>query len=268
MAYPLSASRLQTYQRCPQSYYFRYERGMKQPGFFGGASLGTALHQTLAKVYGGWHYQQPMPPIEWVHQCWQQSSASLNPSQIAEGRQILEGYYYRFLAGETLRKPLALEGKVDGHLQVGNLEFKISGRYDRLDWFEYEGIELIDYKSAKEVHLPDAEAIDVQIGVYFLALEQRYRQSLKQMSLLFLRTGEKITYLATPTHKERVMEMVSALAVQLQADHEWQPMTGKHCDRCGYRRYCAAVTTDPEPLPENAQAGCGAERSIQLALSV
>jgi putative RecB family exonuclease len=241
---------------------------MKQPGFFGGASLGTALHQTLAKVYGGWHYQQPMPPIEWVHQCWQQSSASLNPSQIAEGRQILEGYYYRFLAGETLRKPLALEGKVDGHLQVGNLEFKISGRYDRLDWFEYEGIELIDYKSAKEVHLPDAEAIDVQIGVYFLALEQRYRQSLKQMSLLFLRTGEKITYLATPTHKERVMEMVSALAVQLQADHEWQPMTGKHCDRCGYRRYCAAVTTDPEPLPENAQAGCGAERSIQLALSV
>ncbi len=266
MAYPLSASRLQTYQRCPQSYYFRYERGLTQPVFFGAASLGTALHQALAKIYGNWHYQQPVPPLEWIYQCWQQSSTHLSPSQVTEGRQILEGYYHQFLARGTLRTPVALEGRIQGHLQVGNLEFTISGRYDRLDWLD-DGLELIDYKSAKEMHLPDAETIDVQIGIYFLALEQRYRQSLKQMSLLFLRTGEIITYLATPTHKERVLEMVSELAVQLQADQEWQPTTGRHCDRCGYRRYCAAVTANPEPLPDGAQAGCGAARSIQLTFS-
>jgi putative RecB family exonuclease len=267
MPYPLSASRLQTYQRCPQSYYFRYERGLKQPGFFGAASLGTALHQALAKMYGNWPYQQPVPPLEWVHQCWQQSSASLNANQVAEGRHILEGYYDQFLAGQPVRKPLALEGRIQGHLQVENLEFGISGRYDRLDYFE-DGIELIDYKSAKEVHLPDSETMDVQIGIYYLALEQRYHRSLKQMSLLFLRTGELITYLATPAHKERVLDSVSDLAKKLQTDQDWEPITGKHCDRCGYRRYCKAVNPDPEPLPEGLKTPCHSSRQIQLALSL
>jgi putative RecB family exonuclease len=239
---------------------------MKQPGFLGAASLGTALHQALAKVYGNWHYQQPVPPLEWVHHCWQQSSASLNAKQVAEGRHILEGYYDQFLAGQPLRKPLALEGRIQGHLQVENLEFTISGRYDRLDYFG-DGIELIDYKSAKEMHLPDAQTLDVQIGIYYLALEQRYHRSLKQMSLLFLRTGELITYLATPAHKERVLDMVSGLAKKLQADQDWEPITGKHCDRCGYRRYCAAVTANPEPLPEGINGACGASRSLQLTLS-
>ncbi|MBW4550978.1 MAG: PD-(D/E)XK nuclease family protein [Aphanocapsa sp. GSE-SYN-MK-11-07L] len=266
MSYPLSASRLQTYQRCPQSYYFRYERGLKQPGFFGAASLGTALHQALAKVYGDWPYQQPELPLAWVQRCWQECSASLPPSQVAEGRHILEGYYHQFLAGQAVRKPLALEGRIQGHLQVENLEFTISGRYDRLDYFE-DGIELIDYKSAKEMHLPDAQTIDMQIGVYFLALEQRYHQSLKQMSLLFLRTGELITYLATPAHKERVLDSVSDLAKKLQNDQDWEPITGKHCDRCGYRRYCKAVNPNPEPLPEGLKAACSTG-SLQLTLSL
>ncbi len=54
MAYQLAATKLQTYYRCPQAYYFRYELGLKTPGFFGNAKLGTALHQTLAKAYRDW----------------------------------------------------------------------------------------------------------------------------------------------------------------------------------------------------------------------
>lgn len=105
----------------------------------------------------------------------------------------------------------------------------------------------------------------MQIGLYYLALEQRYHQSLKQMSLLFLRTGEKIMYLATSAHKERVLAMVSDLAVQLQADHEWQPITGKHRVRCSYQRYCAAVSANPGPLPDG-MIPVHSSRSLQLTL--
>jgi putative RecB family exonuclease len=211
MAYPLSASRLRAYQRCPQAYYYQYERGIKQPGFFGSASLGTALHQALLRIYRDWHYQQPVPPLTWIDECWQQHGTALSPAQQAEGREILEAYYQRFVVeASPMRKPLAVEGKVQGNLQIENLEFTISGRYDRLDWLE-DGLELIDYKSGKEKQIPEATLLDVQIGLYFVALEQRYHQSLKQLSLLYLRTGEKISFAATSAHQDLVLEMIQAL---------------------------------------------------------
>ncbi len=267
MAYPLSASRLRAYQRCPQAYYYQYERGIKQPGFFGSASLGTSLHQALLRIYRDWHYQQPVPPLAWIDDCWLQHSTTLSPAQQLEGRGILEAYYQRFIVeSPPMRKPVAVEGKLQGSLQIENLEFAISGRYDRLDWLE-NGLELIDYKSGKEKQLPETTLLDVQIGLYFLALEQRYHQSLKQLSLLYLRTGEKISFAATPAHQDLVLEMIQALAVQLRTDREWQPVLGNHCDRCSYKRYCPAVQDNPEPLPDahHISGGC---QPIQLVLGL
>ncbi|KGF71795.1 endonuclease [Neosynechococcus sphagnicola sy1] len=266
MAYPLSASRLQTYQRCPQSYYYRYERGIKQPGYFGAANLGTALHQALAKIYWDWHYQEPLPPLDWVHHCWQQSISNLSPAQVAEGKSILDTYYHQFIAAQpTLRKPVAVEGKLQGRLEIQNLEFGITGRYDRLDWFE-DGLELIDYKSGRDKQIPESTLLDVQIGLYYLALEQRYAQSLKQLSLLCLRSGEKICFVATPVHRERVLQMIQDLAMQLRTDHQWHPAPGQHCDPCSYRRYCPAIQEHPEPLPESRTGFCRATQPIQLVL--
>ena len=264
MAYQLSASKLQTYHRCPQSYYFRYELGLKTAAFFGSAALGTALHQTLAQVYRDWNYTEPLPEINWIHHCWQQHCGSISPAQATEGEEILENYYHNFIADEVaLRRPLAVEGKIKGRLQVANLEFAISGRYDRIDYLE-SGLELIDYKSTKEVKLPLPDEIDLQIGLYYLALEQRYKQSLQQMSLLYLRTGEKFSFDATPKHKQLVESTIGELAFKLRTDELWEALPGEHCSRCTYSRYCAAVQEHPEPLPENAKT----PRQMQLVLNL
>jgi len=57
----------------------------------------------------------------------------------------------------------------------------LTGRYDRLDCLE-DGVELIDYKSAKQAALPEPAEIDLQLGLYHLALEQVYQQSLRRLS--------------------------------------------------------------------------------------
>jgi putative RecB family exonuclease len=71
-----------------------------------------------------------------------------------------------------------VEGNIQGILRVQNLEFKISGRCDgrganrlrhRIDYVE-DGLELIDYKSTRAVKLPNPDEIDLQIGLYYLAL--------------------------------------------------------------------------------------------------
>jgi putative RecB family exonuclease len=249
MSYQISASKLQTYSRCPKSYQFRYELGIKSAAFFGSAALGTALHQALAAVYRDWHYQTPIPELEWLDTCWQQYAAPLNPMQVMEGQSILHGYYRTYIATQAaMRKPLAVEGKIQGHLQVENLEFVLSGRYDRLDFLE-DGLELIDYKSTKETKLPEPLQLDLQMGLYYLALSEQYQQSLKQLSLIFLRTGEKVSFSTTPTQIQQVQEAIGNLAIGLRQDQEWLPIQGDHCRRCSYARYCPALHDPPEALP-------------------
>lgn len=133
MAYQLSATKLQTYHRCPQAYFFRYELGLKSATFFGSTALGTALHQALAQIDRNWHYQDPLPMLDWLHHCWEQNSGSLSPAQIEEGREILENYNNKFIAQEVaLHRPLAVEGNIQGLLRVQSLEFKISGQNQKL----------------------------------------------------------------------------------------------------------------------------------------
>jgi putative RecB family exonuclease len=264
MPYSLSAAKLQTYKRCPRAYYFRYERKIEGAAFFGSAVLGTSLHQALAQVYQDWHYQDPIPRMDWIEHCWSLQIRDLTPSQISEGRSILRRYYYSFIANESaMRRPVAVEGRIQGKLQAENLEFVLSGRYDRLDYLD-DGLELIDYKSAKEIESVNSEEVDLQIGLYYLALEQHYQRNLKRLSLLYLRTGEKVSFAATPEHRQRVKEVICNLALELRQDQRWLPAINERCDRCTYARYCPAMRADPDPLPEDAKPEAG----LQLVLSI
>ncbi|MGF1512349.1 MAG: RecB family exonuclease [Elainellaceae cyanobacterium] len=264
MVYPISAAKLQTYYRCPRAYYYRYERRLPSAAFFGSAALGTSLHQALACIYRDWHYQAPVPEFSWVEQCWGEQVKGLTSAQRDEGRRILQRYYAEFmLSASALRKPLAVEGRIQGGLRVQNLEFILSGRYDRLDYLD-DGLELIDYKSGKDPSPPDTDDIDLQIGLYYLALEQRYRRQLKRLSIIHLRTGDKVSFSATPFHRERVKALVGDIAVQLRHDRNWQPFPGTQCDRCAYARYCPALQADPDPLPQEARP----EPQLQLVLSL
>lgn len=264
MSYLLSAAKLQTYYRCPRAYYFRYERRVEGASFFGSTVLGTSLHQALAQIYQDWHYQDPIPGVDWIDYCWNQQISDLSPSQIVEGRSILRRYYQSFIANQSsMRKPVAVEGRIQGTLQVENLEFILTGRYDRIDYLD-DGLELIDYKSAKEVDYQESDEIDLQIGLYYLALEQRYQRGLKRMSLLYLRSGEKICFEATPKQRKRVQELIGNLAMELRRDQRWHPFPGDQCNRCAYARYCPAMKSDPEPLPHDARP----QKGLQLVLSI
>lgn len=263
MAYHISATKLQAYQRCPKAYYFRYERKIKSPGFFGSTALGIALHKTLAYIYGNWHYLEPLPSRDWIDHCWSLYQTQLNPSQIEQGREILRQYYDSFIATLTaLHQPLAVEGKIQTRLTIENVEFNLTGRYDRLDWLD-DGLELIDYKSGKEKKELDSAEIDLQIGLYYLALEEKYKKSLKRLSLIYLRTGEKVSFEATDEHKQLVKATIGKIALQLRYDCQWEPVPeAKKCQTCSYSSYCSAVTENPLPLPDYAKP----ERDLQLVL--
>ncbi len=112
--------------------------------------------------------------------------------------------------------------------------------------------------------LPKPDEIDLQIGLYYIALEQRYQSCLQQLSLLYLRTGEKIVFEACSEHKQQVEAVIGELAWRLRTDELWEAKTGEQCEVCSFNRYCAAVQDQPEPLPPNAKSPL----QIQLALNL
>ncbi|EDX82697.1 hypothetical protein S7335_999 [Synechococcus sp. PCC 7335] len=234
---------------------------MKARSAFASAALGTALHAALAQFYQDWHYQEPLPSDAWLQQCWENNNAGLTDKQLADSWQLMQQYYERELVPVgTMQRPLATEGRLQGTLQANDIEFKLVGRYDRIDFVD-GGLELIDYKSAKSPQLPSANEIDLQLGLYYLALEQRYGQSLKQMTLLFLRTGDRVSYEATEVHKQQVQTVIGELARGLREEEGWQARCGQQCRSCGYARYCPAVQPEAEPV-------VALPRKLQLCLSL
>jgi putative RecB family exonuclease len=262
MTYSLSATKLVTYQKCPQAYNFRYERGISAPGAFGSPNLGNALHQALAYAYKDWHYNDHKPGWDWFETCWSRSISKLSEAQIADGREILESYHKKFVAPlAVMQRPLGVESKISPKIQFQNIEFTLSGRYDRLDHVNGD-LELIDHKTTKNATTPDSA--DVQLGLYYLALQQVYQQSLKRLTLIYLRAGESLSFDVTEAHQAQVQELISGLALRLRNDSEWEPSTGEHCKRCTYQKHCGAVCDRPELLPEGERK----LKQVQLALAV
>ena len=261
MAYSLSATKLKSYARCPKAYYFRYECGLSTQGAFASAALGNTLHSALAQFYQNWHYREPLPSEAWLSECWEAASARLSDRQLTEGWQIMQTYYEREVVPlGVMQKPLATEGRVQGELQIEGVEFKLLGRYDRIDFLD-DGLALIDYKSAKSPKLPSSQEVDLQLGLYALALEQRYGRSLRQMSLLYLRTGDRITYEVSEANKQQVKTVITALAKRLLDKEDWQPCCGVQCKQCAYAQYCSAMSPQPEAVMPR-------KRKLQLCLSL
>ena len=263
MVYPISATKLRSYQHCPYAYFLRYEKRLPSGTSFGAAALGNALHEALAHCHRDWHYQNHHPSWGWVSECWTKASTTLTNKQVREGRAILEQYYQKFIVSDTaLRKPLAIEGRIQATLQIEHVEFAVTGRYDRIDYLD-DGLELIDYKSAQVKALPDRDEIDLQLGLYQFALAQTYGQNLKYLSLLFLRSGEKVQYRADEKYERKVLRILTDLAWQVRHDVKWEPKPGAQCGQCSYSQYCTAVTREPIPEPNGNKVA-----SLQLAFSL
>ena len=240
MVYPISATKLNAYQRCPYAYFLKYEKRVPVTEGFGSVVLENALHDALAQCHGGWTQGDRVPDWGWISDCWTRAATTLTNKQVREGRSILENYYQKFIATESVfRQPLAIEGRIQATLQFENLEFSVTGRYDRIDYLE------------------------VQLGLYALALEQTYGQSLKYVSLLFLRSGEKVRYAATDRHKRQVRGVLKDLAWQVRHDAVWDAKPGNQCQSCSYSQYCTAVNKSAQPEPRGTKIP-----SLQLAFSL
>jgi putative RecB family exonuclease len=226
MAYPISTTKLVTYQTCSQAYYLRYERGIDSLPKHASPNLGNALHKALAMAYRDWHYNDYKPGWDWFDSCWNLCLEKLSEKQIQKGRADLEGYYLDFVAPLTvMERPLGVESQVKATVQFENIEFLLTGRYDRLDYVT-DGLHLLEFKSGKNAST--THLVDLRLGLYSMALQQRYQQALKRLTLVFLGSRETLSFEVNDSHRQQVKALIANLALKLRSDDKWAPNPGDH----------------------------------------
>jgi putative RecB family exonuclease len=269
---PLSYSSYHTYLECPLRWKYLYvERRPETPkGYF---TFGRVVHSVLeelvrplvvpaARRRGGTDAQttlhdwgaQPGVEVETARRTlgpdellalydrsWT-SEGYTSPEEEqrykALGRTMLLGY--RDLLARRPPSPVGLEA----HLETRWDGIPIHGYVDRIDRTENGGLEVVDYKTSRELSRTDAFESD-QLALYQVLVEANYREPVERLTLFHLRS---LTPLESPPRARRTLEplhnRLGEVADGIRAE-AFEPTPGRQCSRCDFRTICPEFRAVP-----------------------
>lgn len=243
----LSCSSLEAFENCPAKFKFQVIDKIKTPKSKE-AIFGSLIHETLKLMH---EPSRPIPPTEeeilrYFNQKWQPEIFEDKNEEIIifqQGLKILKNYYAQNHPSRF--NIIGLEISFGLPLNAANETHLITGKIDRADKTE-NGIEIIDYKTAKKMLSQKSVDDHLQLAVYHLGLIERWpsfksENRFVKASLYFLKHSEKISTLKTPAHlaqtQEKIIKIIEKIsACQRQEKFEAQP--NPLCDWCGYQPYC------------------------------
>ncbi len=274
----LSYSSYRTYLECPLRWKYLYvERRPETPrGYF---TFGRVVHSVLEEVVRPLVVPAPRRRDGGESQTtlhdWSAGEAAEGPPEpgrpVMASEQLLalydqlwsdEGYTskdeaerYRSLGRELLlryRDRLEIEPPspvaVEEHLEARWDGLSVHGYVDRIDRTPGGGLEVLDYKTSRELSAGDAFSSD-QLSLYQVLVERSYRAPVERLTLLHLRS---LTPLRTPPRGPHVLEPLHQRMGEVAdgiREEAYEPTPGPHCARCDFRPIC------PEFRPMPAAEG-------------
>ncbi len=264
---PLSYSSYRTYLECPLRWKYLYvERRPETPhGYF---TFGRVVHSVLEElvrplVVPSVRRREGTESQTTLHD-WSDSGegppADAEPRRPANAESVLatydrlwssEGYgsseeeqRYRALGRELLlryRDDLELHPpdpvSVEEHLQATWDGLPVHGYVDRIDRMPTGGLEVLDYKTTRDLSEGDAATSD-QLSLYQVLVEHTYRAPVERLTLLHLRS---LTPLRTAPRGIRVLEPLHQKMGEVVdgiREEAFEPTPGRHCSRCDFRAIC------------------------------
>ncbi len=284
----LSYSAVRAYTECPLRYKFLYIDQLPEAprGYF---SFGRTVHsvleellkplvvpaarrlpdgerqRTLDEFPPGARGPLPagrLPPREtmlaWYDEQWVGEGYN-SPEEEARyktlGRELLTAYWERIAKAPPA--PVAVEQ----HLEATWEGVPVHGYLDRIDRTPTGGLEIIDYKTSRELSQDDVRESD-QLTVYQVLVESNYTEPVERLTLYHLR-GQ--TALSAP---RRVPETVNVVRDRVGRTYDgirsasFEPTPGRHCSRCEFKGMCPEFRNVPEP--ERQRLGELVDRFEQL----
>ncbi len=266
----LSYSSYRTYQECPLRWRFLYIDKLPEAprGYF---TFGRVIHSVLEELVAPlvipsarrageserqrtldeWH---PAPGSRgadrWMtaeellaayDRAWSSEgyiSAEEESRYRSLGRELLLRYY-EFLVRE---RPIPVS--VEEHLEARWDGIPVHGYVDRIDRTPSGGLEIVDYKTSRELSNDDARESD-QLSLYQVLVESNYAEPVHGLTLYHLRSLTPLR--SAPRERTELAGLHDRLGTVYDGirAEAYEPTPGRHCTRCDFRDRCPEFRTVP-----------------------
>jgi putative RecB family exonuclease len=259
---PVSYSGFRAYAECPLRWKFLYIDDLPEAprSYF---SFGRSMHATLEAFVAplvptnGAHGKGPLkrqrtlfdfhgpkgvPPrpmdlpelLQTYQKTWIKegyASAQEERRYFDLGEDLLTRFHAHYLAAPPF--PLAVEEDLEAEVEG----LKLHGILDRIDRTPGGGLEVVDYKTSRELSLRDARESD-QLSLYQLLVQANYDLPVESLTLYHLRS---LTPLRTPARGARDLADLTVRIGEVAdgiREEDYEPRPGRHCRFCDFRQLC------------------------------
>lgn len=258
----LSPSRAGDFMQCPLLYRFRViDRLPEKPS--AAATRGTLVHAVLERLFDAPAAERTAPrarslvPGQWdrlresrpevVELFADDPDGERLSGWLAEAEQLVERWFT--LEDPTRLEPAERELFVETELESG---LRLRGIIDRVDVAPTGEVRIVDYKTGKAPRPEYAESALFQMKFYALVVWRLKNVIPRRLQLVYLGSGDVLTYDPVLADLERVERKLLALweAIRLATETgEWRPRPTKLCGWCDHQAHCPEFGGTPPPYP-------------------
>ncbi|OAH11197.1 PD-(D/E)XK nuclease superfamily protein [Streptomyces jeddahensis] len=271
----LSPSRAGDFMQCPLLYRFRViDRLPEKPSE--AATRGTLVHAVLERLFDAPAAERTAPraksliPGQWERlrqakpeladlfaEADEEAAGERLARWLTEAEALVERWFS--LEDPTRLEPAERELFVEASLDSG---LKLRGIIDRVDVAPTGEVRIVDYKTGKAPRPEYAEGALFQMKFYALVVWRLKGIVPRRLQLVYLGSGDVLTYDPVMADLERVERKLLALwdAIRLATETgDWRPRPTKLCGWCDHQAHCPEFggTPPPYPLPIGTRASGG-----------
>jgi putative RecB family exonuclease len=258
----LSPSRAADFMRCPLLYRLRViDKLPEKPSQ--AATRGTVVHAVLERLFDVPAAERTadraraMVPAQWERLLEQRPELSelFAPGEgqglaewLEEAARLVERWFS--LEDPTRLEPAERELYVETELESG---LTLRGYIDRLDVAPASGdLRVVDYKTGRAPRPEYADEALFQMKFYALVLWRLRGVLPRRLQLVYLGSGEVLTYDPSEGDLRAVGRKLEALwqaITRATESGDWRPRPSRLCDWCDHQAVCPSFGGTPPPYP-------------------
>jgi len=234
----LSASAIETYERCAMKYLFQYGWRLRS-GPSAQMTFGNVMHTTIREFVAE-SRKRLCPTLEELLAIYEREWKSAGfPDLYQEeeyrkaGREQLEAFYRGF----TAQRPDVLFQEKPFTFELDR-DLVVSGRIDQVNRLDGRRVEIVDYKTGK-VRSADQAANDMQLSIYALASREVFDLEPERVVFHYLMSGETVAGARDQKALELAKQKIALIADQIRAG-EFPAKPGRNCGYCDFKPLCPA----------------------------
>ncbi|MEU5975390.1 RecB family exonuclease [Streptomyces sp. NPDC047315] len=268
----LSPSRASDFMQCPLLYRFRViDRLPEKPSE--AATRGTLVHAVLERLFDAPAVERTPPrakslvPGQWdrllkgrpeLGELFAEDEGGDRLARwLGEAEALVERWFS--LEDPTRLEPAEREMFVEAELDSG---LRLRGVIDRVDVAPTGEVRIVDYKTGKAPRPEYSEGALFQMKFYALVIWRLKKVVPRRLQLVYLGSGDVVTYDPVPSDLERVERKLLALweAIRLATESgEWRPRPTKLCGWCDHQAFCPEFGGTPPVYPLSVSPAASAD---------